>query len=251
MPKKKRGVAVVTGAASGIGRATALRLAEDGWDIGLLDRRPGDADLMDSIEGYGRAAQFVSANVADPLEVATAMRTIVATLGPIDALVNNAGTIVDSAPAVEQTWDQWTNIMHVNAGGAFLCSREVLPGMLERGKGAIVNIASISGLVGIPGQSAYCMSKGAILQLTRSLTADYAFKGVRTNAICPGSIETPLLEKATEQDPTLLTRLEAGHPIGRLGTAIEIADVVAFLVSERASFIAGAIVSADGGYVAV
>lgn len=245
-------VAVVTGAASGIGRATAIRLARSGLAIGLIDL---DADpiegLAAEVREAGGTALAAVADVSDEGRLEQAFATISTTLGPVDALVNNAGTIVDSAPVLDQTWEQWLRIVHVNAGGAFLCSRAVLAGMVERGRGAIVNVASISGLVGVQGQSAYCMSKGAIVQLTRSLTADYAGSGVRANAICPGSIETPLLEKAAAQDPDILDKLRAGHPIGRLGTSEEMAAAIEFLVSADASFLAGSIVSADGGYVAV
>lgn len=245
-------VAVVTGAASGIGRATAIRLAAAGLAVGLVDLE-GEllTPVAEEIGAAGGRAAVAVADVADERSVESGFAAIAAELGQIGALVNNAGTIVDSAPALDQTWEEWLKIMHVNAGGAFLCSRSVLAGMIERGGGAIVNVASISGLVGIQGQSAYCMSKGAIVQLTRSLTADYAADGIRCNAICPGSIETPLLEKAAAQDPQILDKLRAGHPIGRLGTSEEMAAAIEFMVSTDASFLSGSIVSADGGYVAV
>lgn len=245
-------VAMVTGGASGIGEATARRLAASGLKVGVVDLDPDRAAMVAAaIEADGGRAHAVGADVSDPDAVATAVSAIADALGPVDALVNNAGTIADSAAAVEQTWEQWLRIMHVNAGGSFLCARAVLPGMLKKGMGAIVNVASISGLVGIQGQSAYCMSKGAIVQLTRSLTVDYAARGVRCNAICPGAIETPMLEKAVAQDPTILDTVRAGHPIGRVGSPAELAASIDFLVSSDSSFLAGAIVSADGGYVAV
>jgi NAD(P)-dependent dehydrogenase (short-subunit alcohol dehydrogenase family) len=246
-----RRVAVVTGATSGIGRATAMRLARAGWDIGIIDVVPDAAGLPAELRAEGAASAFAQADVSDEAGVNAAIAAVTDALGPVQALVNNAGTTVDSTNAVDQTWEQWQRIMHVNAGGAFLCARAVLPGMLERGGGAIVNVASISGLIGIQGQAAYAMSKGAVVQLTRSITADFAGRGIRANAICPGAIETPQLETSIAQDPTLLDKLRAGHPIDRLGRAEEMAEVIEFLVSDRASFLAGAIVAADGGYVAI
>ncbi len=245
------GVAIVTGAGSGIGSATAKLLAVRGWAVGVFDiSEQGRAVAAEIASGGGRAL-FCEVDVACEASVKAGVAAVAGELGAPTALVNNAGTIQDSSDVVNQTWEQWVHIMHTNAGGAFLCSQAVLPGMLERGSGVIVTIASISGLVGIPGQAAYCMSKSALIQLTRQMTADYAARGIRCCAICPGSVLAPLLTVAAGQDPTILEALRAGHPAGRLAEPEEIATTIAFLLSDAASFTHGAILSVDGGYVSV
>ena len=249
-PETRR-VAVVTGAASGIGEAAAQELSARGWALGLLDVDPDGERVARRLSTAGCPALFREVDVSSEVAVRASVAQVTEALGPVQALVNSAGTIAGSSDVVNQTWEQWTRIMHVNAGGAFLCTRAVLPGMLAAGRGVIVNLSSISGLVGLPGQSAYAMSKGAIIQLTRQVTADYAREGIRCCAICPGSITTPLLTRAIEQDPSLPDMLRAAHPAGRLGEPREIGELIAFLVSEQAGFTHGAVISADGGYVAV
>src|SRR5262249_52077359 len=169
-----------------------------------------------------------------------------------DVLVNNAAQIVWKS-AVETTEEEWDRVMGVNVKGAFLFSRAAIPVMQRRGGGAIVNLASISGVVGMPGQAAYCASKGAIVQLTRQLAVDYAEAGIRVNAVAPGAVETPLLMDLVDaqDDPGALRGLiESEHPLGRLAGPDEIARAIAFLASDEASFVTGTILMADGGFTA-
>jgi NAD(P)-dependent dehydrogenase (short-subunit alcohol dehydrogenase family) len=177
---------------------------------------------------------------------------VVIRFGRIDVLVNNAG-VEHSAPLDQTTEADWDRVLGVNLKGTFLLSRQVLPVMMKRGKGAVVNVASISGLLGWPAYAAYCASKGGVVQLTRQMAVDYAPHGIRVNCICPGTTLTPLAERLfqQEQDPeSVQATIAARHPLGRFARPEEIAQAVLFLASEEASFITGAILPVDGGYTA-
>lgn len=248
-------VALITGAGSGIGRAAAALFAAEGAAVAVVDLIAEAAEeTVAKIKADGGRALALAANVAVAAEVESAVARAVDVFGRLDVLYNNAG--VNSAGSVaDATEDDWDRCFAVNAKGTFLSSRAAVPHLEESGGGAIVNQGSVAGLVAVPNFAAYCAAKGAVVALTRSMAIDLAGRRIRVNAICPGTVFTPLME------PMLRARgdgdLEAGlaktvvkYPIGRLGTPEEIAGVALFLASDEASFLTGSIVTADGGMTA-
>jgi len=239
-------VAIVTGAAGGIGRAT----------VGLLTGR-GARVVAEDVDARvdGMASDAVATLQGDVRKADTARRAVELALsrfGRLDILVNNAATIV-TKDILSTDEDEWNDVMAVNVTGVFHHCKAALAHMVGQRSGAIVSVSSISGLVGLPFQAVYCASKGAIVQLTRQLAIDYAPHGVRVNSVAPGSIDTPFLQRYLDDqpDPAAAERdIKAAHPLGRIGTPSDIAEAIAFLASDQASFITGAILSSDGGYVA-
>jgi NAD(P)-dependent dehydrogenase (short-subunit alcohol dehydrogenase family) len=247
---------VVTGAAGGIGRAVAARLLEeDGGAVVVLADRPGSAvgEAAASL-GAGDRALGVEADVGDEASVERLVGFAAERCGRLDGVVNAAAKI-STAPVAETSAADWEEALRVNLTGTFNVCKHAVRAFLRQGSGgAIVNFASISALVGLPGQAAYCASKGGVLQLTRQVAVDYAGRGIRCNAVSPGSVETPLLARYLDgmPDPAAArAEIVAAHPIGRIATPQEIADAVLFLLSPKASFVTGANLSVDGGYVAV
>jgi NAD(P)-dependent dehydrogenase (short-subunit alcohol dehydrogenase family) len=237
-------VALVTGAAGDIGRSTVEHLRK-------LGCRVMAADAKSAVEAL-REPGFVECIQADLRREDSAERTVAAALaqfGALDILINNAGRHLQR-PTTETSVEEWDEILEVNARGTFLHCREALKAMAPRGSGAIVNVASISGVIGIAGQVAYAASKGAIIQITRTLAIEFAASGIRVNAVAPGAVITGFLGDAVPDSRALLESFGPHHPIGRSATPQEIAEVIAFLASPRASFMTGAIVMADGGYTA-
>jgi 2-keto-3-deoxy-L-fuconate dehydrogenase len=219
--------ALVTGAGSGIGAAVARRLAADGLDVVRADARdPGEGGVI--------------LDVRDEAQVAPAMRDL-------DVLVNVAG-IGSTTTAPDTPLEVWDDVFAVNARGTFLCCKHAIPGMAARGGGSIVNIASVGALVGLRNRAAYCASKGAVVALTRALAVDHVADGVRVNAVCPGTVDSPWVRRLVEESGEALEALRARQPMGRLGTTEEIADAVAYLVS--AEFATGTILTIDGGLTA-
>jgi NAD(P)-dependent dehydrogenase (short-subunit alcohol dehydrogenase family) len=241
-------VAIVTGAAGGLGRAVVAQLHGAGARIVA-------EDIAAAVTELERPDGTIVALVGDVALAETAQRAVALAqerFGRLDVLINNAGRVLWRS-IIETTDEDWDGLIASNARGAFVHSRAALPVLERGGAGAIVNIASISGLVGLRDQVAYCMTKGAIVQLTRALAVDYAARGVRVNAVAPGAVSTPLLLNPLREMGDLDEMLEmvAGHhPMARISSPDEIAEVVCFLASPRASFMTGAIVSADGGYTA-
>jgi NAD(P)-dependent dehydrogenase (short-subunit alcohol dehydrogenase family) len=237
-------VALVTGAASGIGRACVQRLLAGGTAVAAVDL---DAAAMDDL-----GVLALGADVTDDAAVRDAVALAEAELGPLDAAVNVAG-ITGSADAAEchvTPVDEWRRVIDVNLTGSFLVCHAVLEGMLARGGGAIVNVASVAGLVAFPGRCAYSASKGGVVQLTRSLAADYAARGIRANAVCPGMVDTPMTRWRLEQ-PDLHAAVLTKIPAGRVATAAEIADAVALLAGDGMPYMNGAMLVLDGGWTAV
>ncbi len=248
-------VALITGAGSGIGRAAAELFASEGAAVAVVDVRVDAAEeTVAKIAAGGGRAQAVAADVTVDADVTAAMARTLDAWGRLDVLYNNAG--VDSRGSVaDATEDDWDRCFSVNVKGTFLCSRAAVPHLAASGGGAIVNQGSVAALVGVPNFAAYCAAKGAVVALTRSMAIDLAPQSVRVNAICPGTVFTPLMEPLLRArgDGDLqagLAKTTAKYPIGRLGTPEEIARVALFLASDDASFVTGSIVTADGGMTA-
>jgi NAD(P)-dependent dehydrogenase (short-subunit alcohol dehydrogenase family) len=238
-------VAIVTGAAGGVGRATVELLSARGARVVAEDLNPAVGEL----EGEQVAA--LSGDVAEPDTARRAVALAHERFGALHVVINNAGRFL-LKPTVDTTDGDWDDLLRVNVRGVFLHCREALPALSEHGDGRIVNVASISGTVGLPGQAAYCSTKGAVVQLTRQLAIEHAPR-VRVNAVAPGAIDTGFMDEALagvpDREATLAT-IAAAHPLGRLARAEEIAEVIAFLASPRSSVITGAILMADGGFTA-
>jgi NAD(P)-dependent dehydrogenase (short-subunit alcohol dehydrogenase family) len=239
-------VAIVTGAASGVGRATTVRLLERGAHVVAVDLAPSVHELagvdVAAVEGDVALAETAEAAVAAARE----------RWQRLDVLVNNAAMILYKG-ILDTSEEEWDRLLAVNVRGAFLFSRAAIPAMLEGGGGAIVSTASISGLVGLPGQAAYAASKGAIVQLTKQLAVEYAPHGIRVNAVAPGAIDTPFLRSfvdAQENPGAVAAAIASHHPLGRMATAGEVADAIVFLASDDAAFVTGTIFPIDGGFTA-
>jgi NAD(P)-dependent dehydrogenase (short-subunit alcohol dehydrogenase family) len=247
-------ITLVTGAGSGIGRATALRMARSGARIVAADvNEEGGRETVDAIEQAGGEAIFVRADVADSADVQALIRAAVDMYGRLDCAFNNAG--ISGLPPDGQNYapheipeSLWARVISINLTGVFLCLQQEIAQMLAQGGGAIVNTASIYGLVGARG-APYVASKHGVVGLTRAAALEYAAQGVRVNAVCPGYIDTPLIQALTS-DAATRAAIEARHPQGRLGQPGEIADAVVWLCSDAASFVNGHTLTVDGGYVA-
>jgi NAD(P)-dependent dehydrogenase (short-subunit alcohol dehydrogenase family) len=239
-------VAIVTGAASGVGREVTRQLGERGASVVAVDVSPDVHELA------GETVAAVEGDVSVPETADRAVSAAVESWGRLDVLVNNAGLIVFK-PVTETTDEELDRVLAVNVKGMFYFCRAAIPAIERTGGGAIVSTASISGLVGLQGQAAYCASKGAIVNLTRQLALDYAPVGIRVNAVAPGAIETQFLMRfvnAQEDPDALAASIKAEHPLGRWASPDEIARTIVFLASDEASFVTGAILSVDGGFTA-
>jgi NAD(P)-dependent dehydrogenase (short-subunit alcohol dehydrogenase family) len=244
---------IVTGAGSGIGRAIAIRFAEEGGKVMCVDQNAETAlETRDLILTTGGVARAVTADISDPAQVLEFVLACAAEFGRVDVLVNNAGVNIPGL-LHEVTDEVIDKTLNVNVKGAIYASRSVLPFMLEQGAGSIVNISSVNGLVSEPFLSVYSASKGAIVMLTKGVALDYAKKGIRCNAICPGWVDTPINYAHAEMLGGLdkvYASIDSFQPIGRPGTPREIAHLALFLASDEASFITGSIITADGGMTA-
>ncbi len=249
MGRMEERVALVTGASSGIGRATASLLAAEGAAVALV-ALPGDEldAAAEECARHGRPAIAVAADVGDPDQVARAFGEA-SRLGPVDAVFNNAGISI-VAPMAETTDEQWQRLLHTNLTGSFNVAREATRRMVGLGRGSLVNTASELALLGQAGYVAYTATKGGILAMTRALAAELARTGVRVNAVCPGTTDTPMLRAEFEvaADPAAeREENERSVAVGRLGRAEEIGAAVLFLLSDESSYVTGAQLVVDGG----
>jgi len=243
-------VALVTGAATGIGKATALAYAEAGCHVVIADLNEERLLILaKEIEQMGRKVLAHTADVSDPQQVTALHDTVMSTFGRLDYVCNNAGIEGLQAPTAETTLENFDRVIGVNLRGVFLCMQAQLKIMESRHSGSIVNMASVAGLVGFAGLPVYCASKGGVIQLTKAAALEYATKGIRVNAVCPGAIKTEMIDRITHQDPETEAQFAALQPMNRMGTAQEIAEAVIWLSLPKASFVTGQALAVDGGLV--
>jgi NAD(P)-dependent dehydrogenase (short-subunit alcohol dehydrogenase family) len=243
--------ALVTGGASGIGRAAALAFAREGAKVVVSDVVvAGGEETVTLIKAAGGEALFVKADVAKPAEVEAVIASVVAAYGRLDCAVNNAGIEGVMASTVDCTEENWDRIIAVNLKGVWLCMKAEIAQMLKQGGGVIVNIASVAGLVGFSGLPAYVASKHGVVGLTKTAALEYAKSGIRINAVCPGVIQTPMLERLFQSNPQAGEASAALEPVGRLGQPGEIAEAAVWLCSDAASFVTGLPMAVDGGFIA-
>lgn len=243
-------VALVTGGASGIGRACVEGFAAGGARVVIADLNValGEA-LVAELQASGAEALFINTDVADPAAVSALVQRTLEAFGALHYAVNNAGIEGDRCPIAETSLDSWHRVIDINLNGVFYCLREEIPAILQSGGGAIVNMSSIMGTVASPGISAYVAAKHGVLGLTKTAAQENSALGLRVNAVCPGFIETPLLNKHLTDE--VRTQVVAMHPIGHLGQAVEVANTVLYLCSDQASFVTGSAYSVDGGYLTI
>lgn len=246
--------AIVTGGASGIGFATAAAFAREGARIAIIDiDRQRIDEAVSHLRKGGADADGFTASVTDDGAVRSAINDIGRKLGQPDVLMNNAGAACFGRVDQTETRD-WERVFATNVGGSFVVSRAVLPGMLERRRGAIINVGSVAGLAGIPNMAAYCAAKGAVVSLTRQMAADYSQHGIRVNCICPGTVADTQMGRSllgADTSPEIKAKRLAKYPIGRFGEPAEIAAAAVFLAGDAASFVTGAVFAVDGGMTAI
>jgi NAD(P)-dependent dehydrogenase (short-subunit alcohol dehydrogenase family) len=244
-------VAVVTGGASGIGRATAELLAARGAKVVVADLDDAQgATTVARVNAIGGEGVFVRADVTEPDDVSAMVTTAVDRFGRLDIALNNAGVPGTYAPFLQQSLADWERTVAVNLTSVFLSMQAEIPAMVDSGGGSIVNTSSAAGLMGFAMLPAYVASKHGVVGLTKSVALEYAAKGIRINAVCPGSVRTQMLEGFAGGDESMLEGMGRMQPIGRLGTPSEVAEAVVWLCSDAASFVTGHALAVDGGVLA-
>ncbi len=244
-------VALVTGGGSGIGRATSLAFARENANVVVADVNvEGGEETVSAIKEAGGESVFVHADVARAAEVEAMVNQTIQVYGRLDCAFNNAGVSGGRGLIHEYSEEDWDRVIGINLKGVWLCMKYEIIQMLEQGGGAIVNTASVMGLVGGSRSPSYGAAKHGVVGLTKTAAVGYAQSGIRVNAVCPGYIRTPLLEQGVLRDPGGEAPIVARHPIGRLGRPEEIAETVVWLCSDAASFVTGHAMPVDGGYVA-
>lgn len=243
-------VALVTGAASGIGAHCALRFAQEGARVAGLDlEKPVDAAAWAAVEAAAPAARFFEGvDVRDEERVASVVRTVLERFHRIDVLVNAAG-VAGVGAAHELTQESWDRTVDINLKGSFLVAKHVLPSMLAQRSGSVIHVASVEGLEGMAGSMSYNASKGGVVLMTKSMALDYGPSGIRVNCLCPGLILTPLTEIVQQAKP-VLDQMVSWHALGRAGRPEEVAAAALFLASDDASFVTGHALVVDGGWTA-
>ncbi|MCK5443822.1 MAG: SDR family oxidoreductase [Maribacter sp.] len=243
----KEKVVIVTGSTFGIGKSTAIAFAKRGAKIVLSDWLE-DEETEKIIRENGGEAIFIKCDVSEEEDVKNLVTKTIAHYGRLDFAFNNAGIEGIPAPVTDCTNDNWDKTININLKGVWHCMKYQIPEILKTGSGSIVNNASIAGLVGFEGIPAYVASKHGVVGLTKNVALDYAKQGIRVNAVCPGVIQTPMIDRFTGGDPKVLKQLITAKPMGRMGQPEEIAKTVVFLCSDAASFITGQAIAVDGGW---
>jgi NAD(P)-dependent dehydrogenase (short-subunit alcohol dehydrogenase family) len=245
---------LITGASSGIGRATALHFARQGAQLLLADiNAEGGAETEHLVEQIGGTVDYITCDVTHPREVSAMVARALERYGSLHYAVNSAGISGGGMqkPILEWSEEEFDRIMEVNVKGVWLCLKAQIPAIIQSGGGAIVNLASVAGLIAAPGGAAYAASKHAVVGLTRTVAIEFARRGVRVNAMCPSFIDTPMVAEVIEKDTKMADRTVRASPMHRLGTADEVASAIVYLCSDGASFINGVAFAVDGGLTAL
>lgn len=242
---------LITGGSSGIGRATCLAFAKAKAKVMIADIN-ADAGMMmaRAIQDQGGRAEFVKFDVSRESDVQNAIEKTVQTFGCLDYAFNNAGVEGTQSPTPDCSSANWDQVIQTNLSGVWYCMKYEIPEMLKNGGGAIVNCSSIAGLIGFPGIPAYVAAKHGVLGLTKTAALEYAKSNIRINAICPGVIQTPMIDRFSHGEAQALKQLSAGEPVGRMGRPEEVASTVLWLCSDASSFVTGHPLVVDGGWVA-
>jgi NAD(P)-dependent dehydrogenase (short-subunit alcohol dehydrogenase family) len=244
-------VALVAGGTSGIGRAAAVALAREGAKVVVAGRRKAEGgETVRLVREAGSQGLFVRADVAKESDVRAMIEATLAEYGRLDAAFNNAGVEEDPGPLGSKGEEVYDHIMDVNVKGVWLSLKHEIPAMLRTGGGSIVNTSSVAGVIGMAGVAIYVASKHAVIGLTKAVALEFAKEKVRVNAVSPAAIDTAMFERFAGDKPELRSAVMGAHPVGRMGTPEEIADAVVWLLSDKASFVTGTALLADGGFTA-
>lgn len=250
MKKRFEGkVALVTGGSFGIGRATAIAFAEQGARVVVSDIVEDD-ETVKAIEELGGETIFIKADMGKRADIEMLMKEVKSQYGRLDYAFNNAGIEGQAANTQDCTEENWDRTININLKGVWLCMKYQIPMMLEQGEGSIVNCASIAGLVGFPNLPAYTASKHALVGLTKTTALETAKQNIRVNAVCPGVIRTPMIDRFTGKQKEAEQAFINNKPMGRMGDPVEVANAVLWLCSDEASFVTGHAMAVDGGWIA-